>query len=333
MFSVIKTDLKSIYIKILRLIGRIISPIYRYFTKSVLCVVNIEGGLASQLEQYTLGQLLKTKGYEVKYDLSSYKDGKSLDVLGTSARNLDINKLDKDIMIDELTGKLLTCYKRLFSFSEKKELCKKLTSTSKIKTPVYFGGYGYGLFSEKAFECVYKDSIHINYDINEFGSDNQAMLDEISHSYKSVAMHVRRGDTLLAKVGRPIAKKEYYLEALLKCDEKANVFIFSDDFDWVESELIPNIPNSERCTTVKINGSDRGWCDLILMAACHTQIKSPSGGLGREAFRLNSNEDARLIMPVYVSGNMCEMTGNITEIVLTDELCDMQYVKNKNDRL
>ena len=328
-----KVKVKSILAVGFKGIGKIIRPVYSALAKDVYVIVNIEGGLASQLEQYTMGQLIETMGYSVVYDLSSYTDGCSLDVLGKNARNLDITKLDRSIELKEADSKTLKIYRRFFRYSEKKSDCKQLTSKSKLPCPVYLGGYGYGFFSEEEFERVYAKSIKIDFDMDEFGQINNNLLSTIKSWPESIGMHVRRGDTLLAKVGRPIPKKEYYLEALAHFENRIPIYIFSDDMQWVKEELLPYIPCNERCVTVENNGADRGWCDLILMATCTYQIKSPTGGLGREAYRLNQNSNRQLILPVYIKGNDSHMLGNIKEIVLTETTCDLQYVKEQNTRL
>lgn len=329
----IKKRIKKIQKKIDKIIGFLISPFFRLFAKSLYCIVNIEGGIASQLEQYTMGQLIKESGNNVFYDTSAYVNGKSLDVLGENARNFDLNKLDKNIRIEQLSERTIKFYRKFFRYSEEFEKCKALNSHSEIISPIYLGGYGYGFYSEREFELVYQKCIKIDYDDELFGIENKRMLGKIIQSEKSVGMHVRRGDTLLPYVGRPIPKKEYYLKALSYFDDETDIYIFSDDMKWVEEELFPYIDENQRCTKVELNGADKGWCDLILMANCKNQIKSPSGGMGREAYRLNANKDKILVMPVLVPGNNCEMLGNIIEIILDDTLCDMSNVNSYRIRL
>lgn len=329
----IRNRIRKIVYDVLGVAGMCIRPIYRVLVKNPKCIVNIEGGLASQLEQYTLGQVIKRMGYDVSYDLSFYKNNSGRDVTGKNPRTFDLEIMNRSINISKASEKELKIYKLFFRYSENIDACKALKSDSSLRLPVYLGGYGYGILSEKTFEQVYAESVHIDYLEEDFGSKNVELLNEIKSQNDTIGMHVRRGDTLLAKVGRPIPKEEYYLKALSFFDESTPVYIFSDDMEWVSSNLLSRIPNSLRCKLVKNNGADRAWCDLVLMAACSFQIKSPTGGLGREAFRLNQNANKKLIMPVLVLGNNCSMEGNIIEVLLDDDLCDLSYVKDRNIRL
>ena len=314
-------------------IGIIWATVCRMLGSKQYCIVKIEGGLTSQIEQYVLGRRLAELGIRVKYDISWYVDGKGVDCLGINARNFDLKKLDKGITLDVASEKEVSIFRRFFPFSNRIEECQSITKESLPKLPVYLGGYGYGLYSETEFEDTFSNNLRINYDIELFGNENERLLDEIRSLDDTVAVHVRRGDTLLPEVGRPIPQKEYYLEALRYFDTSCKVFFFSDDPEWVKTEVIPYVENCERCVMVELNGADKGWCDLILMSACKYQIKSPAGGMARDAYRLNKNLNKCIVVPTYIAGNMSGLRGNIKEIVIDEKLCDMRYVKNRNIRL
>ncbi len=58
-------------------------------------------------------------------------------------------------------------------------------------------------------------------------------------------------------------------------------YFFSDEPDWVRDELIPQLYLTEgNCKIVDINGSDKGYMDLFLIARCKHQITS-KGTLGK----------------------------------------------------
>lgn len=328
----LKKIIKRIAESMFKILGFVIRPWFRLIYKRSV-VVKIEGGISSQLEQYVFGQCLKKAGgYDVSYDISTYVDGHSLDVLGKNARNFDILKLDNSLILNIASGKKLFLHKYFFPYSMDKKKCAKVCSNSQFKTPVYFGGYGYSAYTEEVFEEVYANCVSIEYREEEFGDRNSELLSKLENK-DTIAVHVRRGDTLLAKVGRPVPKKEYYLEAIDMFDSSLPIYFFSDDMQWVKEQIVPNVSNKERCNLVDWNGADKGWCDLILMANCRHIIKSPTGGLGREAFRLNKRLDKELVLPVFVSGNNAHMKGQIKEIVLNDTLCDLSYVSDRNIRV
>ena len=329
----IKSTLKSVRTQIYILISYILRPLFLLGILPKCVVVRIEGGLASQLEQYTLGQYISDLGYEVRYDLSFYEDGNNYDVAGKEIRTLSLQLLDTELELKEIKGLLLKLYKNFYELKLNKEQAKQVDSSYCFKMPVYLNGYGYSLYTEKGFEEAFCRHISVNYDRIAFGDKNTEILNQIEVNKSSIGLHVRRGDTLMPKVGRPIAYPQYYFKALSYFDSDIPVYIFSDDMKWVEEELLPLVLNNDRCVCVRNNDSEHGWCDMILLSACTYQIKSPSGGLARDAYRLNRNPDKKLVLPVFVPGNMANMQGNIIEIVLDDELCDLSYVRNRNTRL
>lgn len=312
-------------------VGKIIKAICVILHIERFSVVVIEGGITSQLEQYALGKRLEELGCTVRYDLSIYSSGKSYDCMGKDPRNLDLQKLDIKIDLPQFSKKKNRFYKRFFSLSNDLKECQKITSDKLPKEPAYYGGYGYGLYSEIEFEETFKNCININPQMELFGIENEVMLEEITNENKSVGVHVRRGDVLLPSVGRPIPKVEYYLRALDNFDKDSKIYIFTDDKEWVRKELMPQLDYD--CHLVDINGPDRGWCDLILMSACKYQIKSPCGGLGRDAYRLNTYSEKKIVVPCYLAGNMSNLQGDVVEIIIDDETCDMSNVKNIHMRL
>lgn len=321
----------SVKNKFKEVIGKIIKEICVLLHIEKYSVVVIEGGITSQLEQYILGKRLGELGCTVRYDLSAYINGKSFDCLGRDSRNLDLQKLDTNIVLPELSKRKTRFYKRFFSISNNIIKCQEITSDNIPKEPAYYGGYGYGLYSETEFEIAFRKYIHINPQMELFGEENEIKLEEILSEENSIGMHVRRGDVLLPSVGRPIPKVEYYLKALENFDKSSKIYIFTDDKEWVREKLIPLL--NYDCRLVDINDSDKGWCDLILMSACRNQIKSPCGGLGRDAYRLNEHVDKKVVIPCYVAGNMSQLQGNIIEIVIDDSICDMSNVYNTEIRL
>lgn len=309
-------------------LGRKIRFLVNWGQIKTYCIVKIEGGITSQLEQYVLGRRLEELGLPVKYDLTFYKRGKGKDCLGINERNFDLLKLDEDATLAVASRFLVAVYKVFFSYPMDAENCLMLSSNNIPPLPLYLGGYGYGLYREAEFEECFKNSIKIKYSNELFGEENRKTLAFINSQHDSIGMHVRRGDILLPIVGRPVPKRQYYLYALSLFRKEIPVFIFSDDSQWVKEELLPYITNRS-AYLIENNDSSAGWKDLILMAACKNQIKSPAGGMGRDAYRLNTNDNKQLIRPVFVKGNHLRTKGKIVDVVLNDELCDMTNVKDR----
>lgn len=66
-------------------------------------------------------------------------------------------------------------------------------------------------------------------------------------------------------------------------------YFFSDEPDWVINELVPSLQLTiDNCKVVNINGSDKGYMDLILIARCKHQITS-KGTMGKYGALLMDN--------------------------------------------
>ena len=73
-------------------------------------------------------------------------------------------------------------------------------------------------------------------------------------------------------------------------------YFFSDEPEWVASELIPYLEfANENCKVVDINGSDKGYMDLFLIAYCKHQITS-KGTLGKYGALLRDSADKIVIL-------------------------------------
>lgn len=128
------------------------------------------------------------------------------------------------------------------------------------------------------------------------GSSAQAMAELIT-SCSSVALHVRRGDYLkdektMARYG--LCSMEYYNQALsyvLAKIEGAKVFVFSDDPQWVKSNL--KVPQD---TCFVSSPSISAEEDLMLMSQCQHQIIANSTFSWWGAW-LNQNCDKIVVAP------------------------------------
>ena len=73
-------------------------------------------------------------------------------------------------------------------------------------------------------------------------------------------------------------------------------YFFSDEPEWVASELIPYLEfANENYKVVDINGSDKGYMDLFLIAYCKHQITS-KGTLGKYGALLRDSSDKIVIL-------------------------------------
>jgi hypothetical protein len=100
------------------------------------------------------------------------------------------------------------------------------------------------------------------------------MLREI-RSGRSVSLHVRRGDYLLAPETHSTCSPDYYRAAVAEVTRRspaARVYVFSDEPPWARANLDLGVP----FTVVDHNGPDEGHEDLRLLSACHDHVTANS---------------------------------------------------------
>ena len=68
----------------------------------------------------------------------------------------------------------------------------------------------------------------------------------------------------------------------------AYFYFFSDEPDWVSKVLLPQLSLVDEGQVVNLNGSDKGYMDLFLIAHCKHQITS-KGTLGKYGALLADN--------------------------------------------
>ncbi len=129
---------------------------------------------------------------------------------------------------------------------------------------------------------------------------NRLLYSKIGSCACSVAVHVRRGDLKveIPAYGKP-ASLEYFKSAVTYMqgkDKSSFFYFFSDEPDWVRDELIPQLRLTEgSCKVIDVNGSDKGYMDLFLIARCRHQITS-KGTLGKYGALLGDNPEKTVVL-------------------------------------
>lgn len=259
-------------------------------------VVLMDGGICSQMLQYLLGEFFRKRGCKVVYDLSFYKEWGS-DLNYKFARNFDLLKVFPYLELTSATELEISYYKRHYYYigNNTSEWIDDFSFLEK-KPPIYLGGYYHLPINDwvPAFMSIYKMSSDI------FDESSKQVMSEIKQNINSVAVHVRRGDLSVEvhAYGKP-ASLNYFKKAVdyMKKETVAPFFyFFSDEPEWVASELIPYIELAkENYKVVDINGSDKGYMDLFLIAYCRHQITS-KGTLGKYGALLRDSTDKIVIL-------------------------------------
>lgn len=121
-------------------------------------------------------------------------------------------------------------------------------------------------------------------------------LKKIKESPVSISLHVRRGDYVTnknANIFHGVCDESYYRKALKRYEatQEAQVFIFSDDIEWVKKEYRSFLPEK----TVFISHNEN-YEDFILMTNCSHHIIANSGFSSIAAW-LSGSYESNIISP------------------------------------
>lgn len=274
--------IKSIYKKILRLI---LSPIFLLLFKLHILIpkiiIRVDGGICSQMHFYLIGRLFHEKGYHVEYDLLWYVEN-GLDMDGKFSRDFKLLQIFPDLPFKKATRLSARFYRLLFNY--KNNYFSSIESEDfnylQLLPPKYLSGY----YKDPA--NLYQNKFKKYFQINEEVLDqkNLIVLHDIQKCQNSVAIHIRRGDlsSYSSAYGYP-ASIQYFITAVNFLNSKYKdcyYFIFSDEPDWCRTNIINVLPSCNTYNIIDINGSDKGYMDLILISSCKHQITS-KGTLGK----------------------------------------------------
>lgn len=259
-------------------------------------VTLIDGGICSQMHQYILGRIFKEKGYDVCYDLSWFSEH-GADMDNKFIRNFDLPKAFPYLDIPVASRFKTTAYRRKH-YHTGNNTYSRVDDWSFLdkKPPIYLGGY-YHLKAETELPA-FRSAFHM--DDSVLDETNRKTIHEIRQQECPVAIHVRRGDIVtndLWAYGTP-ASTGYFRESIDYIKSRTanpHFWFFSDEPEWVAGSLIPALDLApDSISLVSGNGSDKGYMDLFLIAACRHQITS-KGTLGKYGALLGGDGADRIV--------------------------------------
>lgn len=262
----------------------------KYNVISPKVIVLMDGGICSQMFQYLIGRIYEEKGYNVVFDLTFYEEWGS-DMNNQFVRNFDLLKAFPNLKVKIASDLMISVYKqKCFNLGNNTYGRVDDFSFLQKKPPIYLGGYYY--LPTECWIPVFKSTFRIT--ANILDEVNRQLCLNIASKTCSVAVHVRRGDLKveIPAYGKP-ASLDYFQSAVSYMQEKVDrpyFYFFSDEPDWVCENLVPylKLVQNENCHVVNINGSDKGYQDLFLIAHCTHQITS-KGTLGKYGALLNDD--------------------------------------------
>lgn len=279
--------------------AKIINSIYKFLTYrgiiSPKVIVLMDGGICSQMHQYLLGQIYARRGYKVLYDLTFYEKWGS-DLNWQFVRHFDLLRAFPYLNLSIASKMAIKVYKRKFGYVGNNTHARVEDFSFLERTsPIYLGGY-YHLPSKLWLE-MYRELFKVDTGILDV--PNALLYQNITAHDETVAVHVRRGDLKVEvyAYGKPAsltyfqASVAYFQEQLLN----PYFYFFSDEPLWVSQELIPFLKLSNNYKVVDLNGSDKGYMDLFLIAGCKHQITS-KGTLGKYGALLMDNDEKKVTL-------------------------------------
>lgn len=246
----------------------------------------MDGGICSQMHFYMIGHYFEEKGFTVKYDLSWFLDC-GMDNNGKYVRNYDLLKAFPNLLLQE-AKKHETFFYKIFC-DDSDYFAGKNYEWMQANPPVFLNSYYH---TPPYMYDIVPDLFNLQDTVlNEKSRD---ILSIIRSTENSVAVHVRRGNLAAfnAAYGEPVDASYFkncidYIEKETKA--KCFYYFFSDESQWVKEILINKLDLVDNCFVVDVNGSEHGYMDLLLIAACQHQITS-KGSLGKYGALLNKNE-------------------------------------------
>ena len=237
----------------------------------------LRGGLGNQMFEYAIGRSLAIKNKTKLYlDLTELKKDKKR-VFELYHMNIESEVLNNNLSnkIKHHLIKKLRTKKKLFKFLELFMNFKYLLEKNppnynrhvlEQRGNLYLDGYWQ---CEKYFKDI-REIIISDFNLKEkLNENNKLFLNKIKNS-NSVSLHIRRGDYVTEKHTNEVhgtCSFDYYkksIDLISKSVNDINIFVFSDDLEWVRKNLHTN----QKTFLVDANDANSGYNDLILMSNC-----------------------------------------------------------------
>ncbi len=245
-----------------------------------MITVRLIGGLGNQMFQYAAGRALALRrGVPLRLDLGWYADQPPQDT--PRAYELDVFRCDAEVekvvvRLREPRTRLGLARVRLGEALGRRSKLLRQQGTGfdarVLDAPDGTHLVGYWQ-SERYFQDA-ADHVRRDFTPRDAPSDHAVVLDAaIRSAPNAVSLHVRRGDYLTnphALRYHGVLDVDYYRHAVELVTARVGdvaLFVFSDDPDWCEEELVLGYP-----TTVVRAAGRPAWEDLALMSACRHHV-------------------------------------------------------------
>jgi hypothetical protein len=268
-----------------------------------MIVVNLMGGLGNQMFQYAMGRRLALHHHtELFLDfrfLNSENPGHikreyELGVFKIQARGATEKELKKFSSSNAIVNRIKRHFPGLFPYKLISEESHAFNANI-LTAPdnAWLNGFWQ---TEKYFTDIEKQ-IRSDFDFKSpLHGLNRTLAEKIIQN-GSVSIHVRRGDYTSpdALAFHGICSPDYYYQAIETLSKKAAInelFLFSDDTEWVKQNMQFSLP----VTYIDHNTGKKSFEDMRLMSLCNHNIIANSSFSWWGAW-LNTHENKIVIAP------------------------------------
>lgn len=213
-----------------------------------MIITEITGGLGNQLFQYAAGFSLAVRHQtELKINVQ-FKEGDTVRSLGLSHFNAilhqanaeEINNLYPSTVFERITQRLLPTQLKKYYLEKEFSYQHRF---EQLGSNVYLKGYWQ---SELYFSSI-KEKIRSVFTLAPAHYIKAATFIEELNQMNSVAIHIRKGDYLIPPYSSYYANIDlnYYNQAIALLNSRftaLKLFVFTDDVNWVKSNLHLNLP-------------------------------------------------------------------------------------------
>lgn len=276
-----------------------------------MIVVKLSGGLGNQMFQYAAALSLASKNNQKLfidlsffyiYELHEY----ALKHFNISAEIIDdIGKFGYKLINKFVPSKYRDYLKKMPPYGNKIYTESRLSFDSSffnLGENIYLDGYWQSEKYFKDYDKIIRNEFTLKNSLNGL---NKEIADKISDT-NSISIHIRRGDYQVNKDTKKIhgvCSLNYYYKAIEFMSKKIEMpffFIFSDDIEWVKSNLHINYAHLFVEHNSEFNGerytANKNHEDLRLMSLCRNNIIANSSFSWWGAW-LNNNPQKIIVAP------------------------------------
>ena len=259
----------------------------------------LTGGLGNQMFEYAAAKALSLRlNQELTLDLyalnkktKGVQRNFELDIFNIAPNISPSWKTKFLVKIFPLVERNRGLFKKMFGYFRDRSAIVYLSEFESLQGDIILHGHFQNERYFDDYKPIIKDEFIFKQPLN---GKNQAIAAQMA-ACQSVSVHIRRGD-YVNDSNFALCSKEYYIQAMEEIRQKIEnpfFFVFSQDFDWINENLIFD---KDRVVFVDWNKDKDSYIDMQLMSLCKHNIIANSSFSWWGAW-LNSNPEKMVFAP------------------------------------